>query len=296
MNTRTIRPAAGVLTTLSVLLLATPAAAQTHRWEKTFTVDAKPVVILRNPSGRIHVKASDRNEVVVSAQLSDSRVVVDAEQADNRVELAAQLTGPQGPSPTDLRADFEITVPIEAELQVRTDSGSVVVESVHGDMSFDTVAADVALQDVEGILVIKSVGGSLVCTRCAGRLDATSISGNFTLLQPLLNHVRLQTSSGNIFFDGDFLNRGIYVMKNYSGTIDVRFSDQNSFDVHATSLYGQVLNQASVVPDARRSTSQTPRMARSLVGSVNSTNAVTRGQARVELSSFNGIIKISKRE
>ena len=216
--------------------------------------------------------------------------MVEAEQADNRIELATHLTGPQTTSPADLRTDFEITVPTEAELQVRTDSGSVVVESVHGDMSFDTVAADLALQDVEGILVIKSVGGSLVCTRCAGRLDATSISGNFRVLQPLLNHVRLQTSSGNILFDGDFLSRGIYVMKNYSGNIEVRFSDQNSFDVRATSLYGQVVNQAPVVQDTHRVASPPPGMARSLVGSVN------QGQARVELSSFNGTIKISKRE
>jgi hypothetical protein len=290
MNTRTAWPAAGALTTLTVLLLVSPAAAQTRKWEKHFAVDGKPVVILRNPSGRIHVKASDRNEIVASAQLSDSRVVVDAEQTDNRVELATEVTGPQGASAADLRADFEITVPTETELQVRTDSGSVVVESVHGDMSFDTVAADLSLQDVEGILVIKSVGGSLVCTRCAGRLDATSISGNFTLLQPSLNHVRLQTSSGNIFFDGDFLSRGIYVMKNYSGTIDVRFSDQNSFAVRATSLYGQVINEAPVVPDTHSSAAHPPNMARSLVGSVN------RGQAHVELSSFNGTIRISKHE
>jgi DUF4097 and DUF4098 domain-containing protein YvlB len=291
MNTRSVLPAAGALTTLSILMLVAPAAAQTRHWDKRFAVDGKPVVILRNPSGRIHVKASDRNEVLVSAQYSSGRLVIDAEQADNRVELVTHMAGPSSTSsPADLRADFEITVPIEAELQVRTDSGSVVVESVHGDMSFDTVAADLSLQDVEGILVIKSVGGSLVCTRCAGRLDATSISGSFSLFQPQLNHVRLQTSSGNIFFDGDFLSRGIYVMKNYSGTIDVRFSDQNSFDVRATSLYGLVVNQAPVVPDTHRMPSSPPSMARSLVGSVN------QGLAHVELSSFNGTIKISKRE
>jgi DUF4097 and DUF4098 domain-containing protein YvlB len=291
MKTRTIWPATGVVTTLAVLMLVAPAAAQTRKWEQRFTVNGRPVVILRDPSGRIHVKASDRsNEVVVSAQLSGSRVMVEAEQAENRVEIAADLAAGPLTTPADLRADFEITVPAETELQVRTDSGSVVVESVRGDMSFDTVAADLTLQDVEGILVIKSVGGSLVCTRCAGRLDGTSISGNFTLIQPQLNHVRLQTSSGNIFFDGDFLSRGIYVMKNYSGMIDVRFSDQNSFDVRATSLYGKVLNQATVVPDTHRVASPPPNMARSLVGSVN------QGQAHVELSSFNGTIRISKRE
>jgi len=280
--------AAGALT---MLLLASPAGAQTRRVEKNFKVDGKPVVILHNPSGRIHVKAWDRNEVVIVGQYTGSRLLVETEQADNRVEVVTRVAGPPSPSsPADLRADFEITVPTEAELQVRTDSGSVTVESVHGDMSFDTVAADLALQDVEGYLVIKSVGGSLVCTRCAGRLDATSISGSFQLLQPLLHHVRLQTSSGNILFDGSFLSRGIYVMRNYSGTIEVRFSNQDSFDVRATSLYGLVINQAPLVPDAHGTPAPPPGMARSLVGSVN------QGLARVELSSFNGTIKISKRE
>jgi len=291
MNTRKLflsgSAAAGALT---MLLLASPSVAQTRQVKKTFKVDGKPVVILRNPSGRIHVKAWDRNEVVIQCQYTGSRIVVETEQAGNRVEVVTRVAGPPSSSAADLRADFEITVPTEAELQVRTDSGSVTVESVHGDMSFDTVAADLALQDVEGYLVIKSVGGSLICTRCGGRLDATSISGSFRLLQPLLHHVRLQTSSGNILFDGNFLSRGIYVMKNYSGTIEVRFSNQDSFDVRATSLYGLVINQAPVVPDAHKMPAPPPGMARSLVGSVN------RGLARVELSSFNGTIKISKRE
>jgi len=291
MNTRALflsgSAAAGALT---MLLLASPAGAQTRKLEKRFVVDGKPLVILHNPSGRILVKAADRNEVVVKGQYAGNRIVVEIEQADNRVEIVTRLAGPTSSSSPDFRADFEITVPTEAELQVRTDSGSVTVESVHGDMSFDTVAADLALQDVEGYLVIKSVGGSLICSRCGGRLDATSISGSFQLLQPLLNHVRLQTSSGNIFFDGDFLSRGIYVMKSYSGTIEVRFSNQDSFDLRATSLYGLVVNQAPVVQDARRVPSPPPGMARSLVGSVK------QGQARVELSSFNGTIKISKRE
>ena len=71
MKIRFALPAAGVLSTLTVLMLVTPAAAQSRRWEKRFVVDGKPIIILHNPSGRLHVKASDRNEVLVSAQYSD---------------------------------------------------------------------------------------------------------------------------------------------------------------------------------------------------------------------------------
>jgi DUF4097 and DUF4098 domain-containing protein YvlB len=295
MNARTITvkcvSAAGVAA--AGLLLASAAGAQTHRTEKHFTIEGNhPVVTVQNPSGRILVKAWDKHEVMIVGQYAGANVEVDSEQVGNRIEVAtrpAASTAAVG----DLKTDYEISVPTETELQVRTDSGNVTVDSVHGDMSFDSVTADLALQDVEGYLVIKTIGGSIVCTRCAGRLDANSISGNFQLIQPVMDNVRVQTSSGNILFDGSFLSSGIYVLKNYSGTIEVRFSTHDSFDLNASSLFGNVVNQAPVVPDRHRMRAPkypTNGMAQSLFGSMNA------GHAKVELSSFNGTIKILKRD
>jgi DUF4097 and DUF4098 domain-containing protein YvlB len=266
------------------------AHAQGRRFERHFTVQGKPVVTVQNATGRIQVRAWDKQEVMILGQRGSTNVEVDTEQVGNRIEIATRVLS-ANTNPDALRADYEISVPAESELQVRSDSGNVTVDSVHGDMSFDTVAADLALQDVEGYLVVKSIGGSTTCTRCSGRLEATSISGDFKLLQPTMDNVRVQTSSGNILFDGGFMNRGIYVLKNYSGTIEVRFSSTDSFDVRATSLYGNVINQAPVVPD--RHSMPAPRssgLAKSLFGTMND------GRAKVELSSFNGTIKISKRE
>lgn len=271
------------------LFLAGSAGAQTRRFERHFTVQGKPVVTVQNATGRIQVRAWDKQEVLIAGQKASTSVEVDTEQVGNRIEVATRVISGNA-NPDALRADFDITVPVESELQVRSDSGNVTVDSVHGDMSFDTVAADVALQDVEGYLVVKSIGGSTICTRCSGRLDATSISGNFRLLQPTMDNVRVQTSSGNILFDGSFMNRGIYVLKNYSGTIEVRFSSSDSFDVRATSLYGNVINQAPVVPDRHNMPAPRNGLAKSLFGTMND------GRAKVELSSFSGTIKISKRE
>jgi DUF4097 and DUF4098 domain-containing protein YvlB len=271
------------------LFLAGSADGQTRRFERHFTVQGKPVVTVQNATGRIQVRAWDKQEVLIAGQKASTSVEVDTEQVGNRIEVATRVISSNA-NPDALRADYDISVPVESELQVRSDSGNVTVDSVHGDMSFDTVAADVALQDVEGYLVVKSIGGSTICTRCSGRFDATSISGNFKLLQPTMDNVRVQTSSGNILFDGGFMNRGIYVLKNYSGTIEVRFSSSDSFDVRATSLYGSVINQAPVVPDRHNMPAPRSGLAKSLFGSMND------GRAKVELSSFNGTIKISKRE
>jgi DUF4097 and DUF4098 domain-containing protein YvlB len=269
------------------MILAAPARAD--RIEKHFPVQPKPRVTVRNSNGRIQVKAWNRNEVLVAWTSTRGKSGVATEEAGNRVEVEAGSYYEDGP-PTDDKTDFEITIPVESELSVRTDSGSVTVDSVHGDMTFDTVGANLQLTDVDGYMVVKTIDGSLVCDRCSGKLEANSISGNVQMISPTLDSVRVQTSSGNILFDGSFLSRGIYIMKNFSGTIEVHFSSSDSFDVNATSLKGDVINQASFKPDTHGSPHPASKWGHSLFGTMN------EGHAKVELSSFSGTIKILKRD
>jgi DUF4097 and DUF4098 domain-containing protein YvlB len=268
------------------MLVASPAHAD--RVEKHFPVQPKPKVTLRNSNGRIQVKTWTKSEVQVAWTNASGKSAVETEQAGNRIEVTTQPVGDQI-SASD-KTDFEVTVPIESELSVRTDSGSVTVETLHGDMTFDTVDANLQLTDVNGYMVVKTIDGSLVCNRCSGKLEANSISGNMQVISPALDSLRAQTSSGNILFDGSFLSRGIYIMKNFSGTIEVHFSSNDSFDVNATSLKGDVINQATFKPDTHGSPHPTSKWGHSLFGTMND------GHAKVELSSFSGTIKILKRD
>ncbi|MGH9679494.1 MAG: DUF4097 family beta strand repeat-containing protein [Candidatus Acidiferrales bacterium] len=269
------------------ILGASPAHAE--RIEKQFNVQNKPKITVRNSNGRIQVKAWAKNEVLVSWTTSGDTNLVDTEQVGNRIEIVTRMGG-EPVAGQDAKTDFEITVPAESELNVRTDTGNVLVESVHGDMTFDTVGANLQLTDVDGYVVAKTIDGSLVCTRCSGKLEANSISGNMQILQPALDSVRVQTSSGNILFDGSFLSRGIYIMKNFSGTIEVHFSPGDSFDVNATSLKGNVINEASFKPDTHGDYRPASKWGHSLFGTLN------EGHAKVELTSFSGTIKILKRD
>ena len=93
-----------------------------------------------------------------------------------------------------------MTVPEETELQIRTDSGSITVASVHGNLTFDTLAADVNLQDVGGDLVVTTADGSIVCSRCDGAsFKAETVGGNVQILQPVMNTVTF-TPPRAIFF------------------------------------------------------------------------------------------------
>jgi len=280
---------AGVLGAVMAGCFLAASPAHADRVEKHYNVQSKPKITVRNSNGRIQVKAWTKSEVQVAWLNASGKIVVETEQAGNRIEVATRMSQ-DAVSADDIKTDFEITVPVESELNVRTDSGNVTVESVHGDMTFDTVGANLQLSDVDGYVVVKTIDGSLVCTRCSGKLEANSISGNMQMIQPDLDSLRVQTSSGNILFDGSFLSRGIYIMKNFSGTIEVHFHSGDSFDLNATSLKGDVVNQASFKPDTHGSPHLESKFGHSLFGTMN------EGHAKVELSSFSGTIKILKRD
>ncbi len=276
--------AAGLL--VPGLLLCTALPASADRIERHFKVEARPVVTIHNPNGTVTVRAWTKSDVMVIAKRATTEVEVDAEQTGNRVDVQTRQVADTA-SPDDLRTDFEISVPEDAELQIHNDSGGVNVSNVLGDMNVETIAAGVDLEDTAGYLTVKTVGGAFQCLRCAGRLEVTSISGNFKLIDLRSYYVRAQTSEGNILFNGSFLPNATYVLKNYSGAIEVRFSPGDSFDLSATSLKGKVHNEANLTPSSHHHF--IPRFGNALFGSYNS------GRARVELNSFDGTINILKR-
>ena len=275
---------AGLITPGLLLVSAVPALA--HNIEKHFKVEPHSVITIHNPNGKVVVKAWTKSEVMVIATHTSDKVEVAAEQSGNRVDVMTHQIS-DTISPEDLRADYQINVPEDAELQIHDDSGEVTVANVLGDMNVETVGAGVDLEDTAGYLTVKTVGGSFQCIRCAGRLEVSSISGSFKLLSLRSYHVHAQTSRGDILFDGEFLPNGIYRLRNYSGVIEVHFSPGDSFDLSASSLKGKVNNQASLAPPTHPQ--YISKFGNAILGTFNA------GHAKVELSSFDGTINILKR-
>src|SRR6266436_500039 len=284
----------GILPVLGAAVLLWPSAfvqAPQH-FERHFAVKGRPVIVLQNvANGRIEVKSSKNSEVIISATQASNKIGIETEQADARVDIIATVLDTSAPA-NELEANFQLTVPEEAELQLRTQTGLVYVEQVIGDMTLQSVAGDIHLKEVSGYIVVRTTGGSLVCTQCAGKLNFSSISGNAQVLQPGLSNVTLFTMSGNILFDGDFIRTGIYSMKSVKGTVEVHFSGNDSFDLNAQTATGTVDNQAEAYlkPDSHGVKHMASKFTKGLFGTVGS------GLAKVELSSYSGTIRILKRD
>lgn len=279
------------LVLMSGAIASTLQAASPEQQERRFTVKNRPVVVLQNiVNGRIEVKSWKNPEIVVTSTFTPSKVEVDIEQVGDRIDInASALSNPS--QPQDAVANFQLTVPEQTELQLKTQTGLILVEQVNGDMKLQSVAGDVHLKEVSGYIIVKTTGGSLICTQCAGQLEFTSISGNAQILQPTLTNINLMTTTGNILYDGDFVRTGIYTMNSGRGLVEVRFSGTGSFDLRAQTILGTVDNQAAdfIKPDVHASRHNKGKFSTSFFGTVG------MGLAKVELSSYSGTIRILKR-
>src|SRR5271165_679920 len=275
-----------------LLCAATAAlAGTTEQQERHFAVKDHAVVSIDNiVNGRIEVKSWKNSEVVVTSTSVPGKVAIEVEQVGDRIDINASSLVPSS-EPHEVEANFQLLVPEQTELQLRTQTGLILVEQVNGDMKLQSVAGDVHLKEVSGYIIVKTTGGSLVCTLCSGKLEFTSISGGAQILQPTLKNVNLMTTTGNILYDGEFIRTGLYTMNSGRGLVEVRFSGTDSFDLNAQTYRGTVDNQAAdfLKPDTHGRHHPSSRYAHSLIGTVG------QGLAKVELTSYSGTIRILKR-
>jgi DUF4097 and DUF4098 domain-containing protein YvlB len=286
---RTVLPLLGAAMLFSS---AVPALAGPQHFEKHFTVKGRPVVVIQNiGNGRIEVKSWRNSEVVLSGTQASNKIMIDSEQAGDRIGVSSTLLDPTAQL-TEMEADFQLTVPEETELQLKTQTGLIYVEQVMGDMTLESVAGDVHLKEVSGYIIVTTKSGTLICTQCAGKLNFSSIGGSAQLLQPALSNVNIFTTSGNILFDGDFMRTGLYTMMSGKGVVEVRFSTSDSFDVNAQTTLGHVDNQAAAFlkPDSHGIKHLANKYTKGFFGTIG------QGLAKVELSSYSGTIRILKRD
>ena len=159
-----------------------PRPAGTEHFEKHFPVKGHPVVCIHNiGDGRIEVKSSKNQEVIVAGTAASKKVSLETEAPVIASTYRRSWWIPAR-QPSELEVNFQLTVPEETELELKTQTGLIYVEQVIGDMTLQSVAGDIHLKEVSGYIVVRTMHGSLVCAQCAGKLDFNSVSGNAQLL------------------------------------------------------------------------------------------------------------------
>ena len=224
-----------VLALLAVLGAPTPPALAQARQEETFdrilTLQPGGTFRLRTFSGRVTIRGTSGNQVVIHAvrrarpdRLRD--IQIEVTQSGNEIEVNANHQVYERENDNVVETDFDIQVPSRTRLDVNSFSAPIGVTNVQGPHRLKTFSANIELateawSEQDGIDA-DSFSGNVrlrLPGNARGAISFDSFSGRFESDLP----VTLQSSSRRTF-RGDLNGGGsaMFRFKTFSGSAEIR--------------------------------------------------------------------------
>jgi DUF4097 and DUF4098 domain-containing protein YvlB len=272
---------------VSVVILATTVSVSAEvRKEFRFTVRPRAAISVANQYGPISVKPGFGNQVIVTAILHSDKVEVYHNQSGNRVDIVSRLL-PEATTDTG-RVDYEVLVPVDATISLRSTTGSLHAEGLRGDVILEGTQSNVDVRNISDAHVhVKTLNGSVTLSNIHnGHVEVTSVGGDVVLNAVSGPQVQVNSTSGKIRYDGDFGNYGEYYLSSHSGDIEASAPPDASIDVTARSVRGKVENDFPLEP---KHTPFVVKAGSAFAGTMN------KAASSVRLFSFSGKIHLKKR-
>jgi DUF4097 and DUF4098 domain-containing protein YvlB len=274
-----------VLTSALATCLASAAFAKSVK-EYSFTVGRNANVSVDTQYGAISVRPGNGNQVVVTATLSSDKVEVDQQQNGNRIEIASHLL--PGASQESGQVDYEVLIPSDATVTLRSSTGPLSAEHLQGDITLAGPDAMVNVRSVEnGHVHVQTMRGPISITDVKnGHVEIESITGDIHLKSVNGSLVQATSSSGKIFYDGDFGSEGEYKFTTHTGDIEALVPVDVSADFRAHSVLGRVHHDFPLKAQHSRFPDDAGR---SFFGTTG------KAASQVVLRSFSGKIRLKQR-
>jgi DUF4097 and DUF4098 domain-containing protein YvlB len=170
---------------------------------------AKQIVVDGRLNGGVSVKGWARNEVLVRVKIEAHAKSSEAEASalvdQIRIETNGGNIRAEGPNAGDKQnwsASFEVFVPRETDLSLKTYNGGISITEVSGRIEFDAHNGGVSLQRLAGMVRGQTLNGGLsidlVGPRWNGEgIDVKTMNGGVNLSIPSDYSARLETSTVN---------------------------------------------------------------------------------------------------
>lgn len=198
-NTYSIRKGfsiTGIAVGLSLATLSLPisqAASFTKTYSQNFKVSSEnPTLTLSNPSGLIKITSWDKTEIKLLANLDENLEITERQKGSSvSIDVKCSKIG---------KANFEVNVPANSNLDIKSLSGFIEISSVSGPISVQTTEGEITLKNISS------------------------------------NNVTAKSTSGTILFSGKLFQKGIYNFSSLENNVSVFLLPDSAFTLLATAL------------------------------------------------------------
>jgi len=256
-----------------LIFAASPASAQnsagTERFDRVAKVGAGSELFVSNVRGETRITPGTSGQIEIHAvkrpstrhpgdNESVANTTIDVSATANRVDVRVD-TSRRNQSVADV--DFDIRVPPDCSIDVRTVSGDLRVNAVNGSVRAQAVSGNVALEGTPGIAAAKTVSGSVTITRAGGdaATEIGTVSGDITLngfkgravsfrtvsgktqvADATADRIDFHSVSGGFDFTGTLSRGGRYDLESHSGHIRLAIAEQPGFEVGISTFSGPI--------------------------------------------------------
>ena len=214
---------------LGGLSIATLALSKTVTETKTFAVGNQPTLVLSDGNGSVHVERGPAQQITIVAhkhipsyQSDELQVQYKQDSDGNTVTVSTDENGFNfSLFSFNIWADFDVTVPSQANLNIKSGNGSVDAHDISGQIALSSGNGSVTASNISGQMTMHSGNGAITITNGQASGASTFEDGN-----------------GSIDFTGSLDRNGTYVFTSGNGSIDLTLPANASFHVQATTGNG----------------------------------------------------------
>ena len=225
-----------LLATVASILAACGAPPGQQSWPEvrkndTFVVTDVSTLVVDNFNGSVKVYGSEYGDrISVSAELRrPDRLSYEAVQSGNTVTITARGIGFWADHfPRGRRANIDVTVPRNLNVQVEAENGAIIMRDVTGTVELRTYNGAIKVADVTGVYDI---------TTSNGKIEVDDGQGAF----------RIRTSNGGIRFQGELAQGTNNQFKTSNGNITTLLEGKPvSLSVDAQTSNGDIVMGAAL--------------------------------------------------
>ena len=319
---RVLLHAARVTGVSVVCALSAPEVAHAQRSADTsFSVPRNAVIDITVRTGRLVVRGTDRTTAELrsddeSYTLRVSAVGIAIGVNDDRGSSRSRSrNGSQNNNQNRSRngsrysdeSRLELTVPRGVRLVIAAGSADVDVQDIVGDVEVHALSGDVTMRGIGGRSIVETMSGDLHLTEGGNDARVTTMSGNITLrgvkgdaevhttsgnvIMSMVSavHIKAESVSGDISFDGEVTDNAQLQLQTHAGDVTVRIPESARGVVDVSTFSGEFSSNRPLTTTG----SDSPNRARR-------TRDAQRyefgrgGNVRVSISTFNGDIRFDR--
>ena len=283
--------------------------------EKSFPLVEEGSVSVKNVAGEILIHAWDEEEVKMVATkwaraLTERRaeelleaIEINITVREDSLEINTEFPWWKKLDPTSsVRVDYELWVPLSAEVSAQSVSGSIQVverendvwaktisgtlkiEGIVGDVEAKTTSGAIEVRDVEGESILAdSTSGKVTLEEIEGIIEAHSVSGRVKIEDSKGAAKSVRTTSSGIWVELKEITEAVSTMllTSISGDVTLLLPQDISADIEAKTTSGRIRSEFKVMVESEIEK-------RSLRGTIG------EGGIKITLKTISGDISLEK--